>query len=95
MEHTYTENDYKVLKAIIERNNERKGLCKGDGTTITELIEKTGLSEKKIRLTLKRFNESAFVTKGVKKGRAETYILTILGVKELNSLRTNIFEGDK
>lgn len=36
----FTENDYKVLKAIIDRNNGKKGLCKGNGTTIKELIEK-------------------------------------------------------
>jgi hypothetical protein len=87
----FTENDYKILKAIIDRNNEKKGLCKGSGTTIKEILEKTKLSDKKIRLTLKKFEEEGFVDKGLRIIKADTYILTPKGFEELNSLRINIF----
>lgn len=88
---TFTKKDYEILKAIIDRNNERKGLCKGDGTTIKEIIEKTELSDKKIRQTLKKFEQKGFISKGLKIVKADTYILTQEGFRELNSLRINIF----
>lgn len=87
----FTENDYKILKAIIDRNDKRKGLCKGNGTTIKEIIEKTKLSDKKIRITLKKFEKEEFITYGLKIVKADTYILTEKGFSELNSLRINIF----
>lgn len=87
----YTENDYKILKAIIDRNNEKKGLCKGSGTSIKEIVDKTELSDKKIRQTLKKFEEDGFITKGLRIVRADTFILTEQGFEELNSLRKTIF----
>lgn len=87
----FTENDYKILKAIIDRNDKKKGLCKGNGTTIKELIDKTKLSDKKIRITLKNFEKEGFITHGLKLIKADTYLLTEKGFQELNSLRMNIF----
>jgi len=87
----FTTKDYEILKAIINRNDEKKGLCKANGTTIKEIIEKTQLSDKKVRLTLKRFEEEGFITKGVKNAKADTFILTEEGFIELKSLRINIF----
>lgn len=91
MSPTFTENDYRILKAIIDRNNEKKGLCKSNGTTIKELIDKTKLSDKKVRLTIKKFLECGFITEGASIVKAKTYILTEKGFEELNSLRVNIF----
>jgi DNA-binding MarR family transcriptional regulator len=87
----FTENDYKILKAIIDRNDKRKGLCKGNGTTIKEIIEKTKLSDKKVRITLKKFQKEGFITYGLRIIKADTFLLTEKGFEELNSLRTNIF----
>lgn len=87
----FTENDYKVLKAIIDRNNGKKGLCKGNGTTIKELIEKTKLSDKKVRDAIKKFLEEGLITEATLIVRAKSYMLTTKGFEELNSLRTNIF----
>ncbi|WP_125154471.1 hypothetical protein [Clostridium rectalis] len=87
----FTENDYRILKAIIDRNDNKKGLCKGNGTTIKEIIEKTCLSDKKVRQTLKRFETLEFVSKGLKIVKADTFLLTEKGFEELNSLRENIF----
>lgn len=87
----FTENEIKILKSIIDRNNSKKGLCKSNGTTIKELIEKTKLSDKKIRLTLKKFEQEEFIDKGLRIVKADTYILTPKGFEELNSLRKNIF----
>lgn len=88
---TFTENDYKILKSIIDRNNEKKGLCKGSGTTIKELVDKTNLSDKKVRIAIKKFLEVGFISEGAAIVKAKTYILTPEGFEELNSLRVNIF----
>lgn len=91
MEYDFTENDYKILKSIIDRNDEKKGLCKAKGTSIKEIVEKTGLSDKKVRDTLKKFIEVEFVAFATTIVKTRTYMLTPLGFEELNSLRVNIF----
>lgn len=87
----FTENDYKILKAIISRNDEKKGLCKSNGTSIQELVEKTQLSDKKVRLTIKKFLDVGFIEEATAIVRKKTYILTQRGFEELNNLRKNIF----
>lgn len=89
---TFTENDYRILKAIIDRNNDKKGLCKGSGTSIKELIIKTELSDKKIRQTIKKFIDGGLISEGASIIKTRTYILTKEGFEELNSLRLNILE---
>jgi hypothetical protein len=91
MNTVFTENDYRILKAIIDRNNEKKGLCKANGTTIKELVAKTQLSDKKVRLAIKSFLDCGYITEGASIVKAKTFILTPLGFEELNSLRKNIF----
>jgi DNA-binding MarR family transcriptional regulator len=87
----FTDNDYRILKSIIDRHDDKKGLCKGSGTTIGEIIEKTQLSDAKVRRTVKRFIKSEFVTEGAGMLNAKTYILTPKGFQELVNLRKNIF----
>jgi predicted transcriptional regulator len=87
----FTQNDYKILRAIVDRGDKKKGLCKTEGTTIKELIEKTELSDKKVRNTLAQFLEVGYISFGASIGKARTYMLTKEGFLELNSLRKNIF----
>jgi predicted transcriptional regulator len=87
----FTDNDYKILREILDRNDDKKGLCKGYGTSIKEIVTKTGLSENKVRQTLKNFIEEDFIEEGTTLVRAKTFILTVKGFEELKSLRTNIF----
>lgn len=87
----FTKNDYKILKAIVDRGDNKKGLCKTSGTTIKELVEKTELSDKKVRNTLKQLLEVGYISEGVSIGKARTYMLTKEGFLELKSLRINIF----
>lgn len=91
MEYNFTENDYRILKSIIDRSSKKKGLSKSEGTSIKELIAKTGLSDKKIRETIKKFIEVGYITHATSIIREKTYMLTPLGFKELNDLRKNIF----
>lgn len=87
----FTQNDYEILKAIVDRGDKKKGLCKTNGTTIKEIIDKTELSDKKIRNTLKQFLDIGFISEGASIGKARTYMLTKEGFIELKSLRINIF----
>ena len=87
----FTTKDYQILKAIIDRNDRKKGLSIGNGTTIKEIINKTNLSDKKIRETRDKFIKEGFIAEGLKNGKEKTYILTEQGFKELNKIRKNIF----
>lgn len=87
----FTNNDYDILKAIINKNDRTKGLSKVNGTTVKEITEKTTLCDKKIRQTLKKFEEVGFICKAIKQGRAESFMLTEEGFLELKNLNKNIF----
>lgn len=90
MHTNFTENDYKIMKAILDKNDKQKGRCKSKGTTVQEIEIKTNLSSKKIRDTLKKFVGCGFATEGIRIVRTKTYLLTPEGVAELNSLRKDI-----
>lgn len=87
----FTENDFKILKAILDRGDNKKGLSIVTGTTVEEIVVKTNLSSKKIRDTLNKFKEIGYVDEGIKKVRTKTYIMTKEGLLFLKSIRMNIF----
>lgn len=82
----YTKNDYKILKNIMDRKDETKGLSKNKATTVKEVCDKTGLSYNKVRLTLKNFLEDGFVGYGVALSKTKTFYVTEEGLIELKSL---------
>lgn len=86
----FTSKDYEILKAIINRDNRAKGMSKMNGTTIKEIVEKTSLCDKKVRQTIKKFEEIGFICKAIKQGRADSFMLTEEGFVELTSLKQNI-----
>lgn len=87
----FTENDFRILKSILDRGDKKKGLTIVSGTTIEEIVNKTRLSDKKVRDTINKFKEVGYVTEGIKKVRTKTYILTKEGFIFLNNIRKNIF----
>lgn len=87
----FTNNDYDILKSIINKDDRTKGLSKVNGTTVKEITEKTSLCDKKVRQSLKKFEEVGFICKAIKKGRAESFMLTEEGFIELKNLNKNIF----
>lgn len=96
MDTVFTENDYKILKSIMSRGDSLKGLCKAKGTTIKEIVDRVKLSDRKVRVTLKRFEEVGYIARAMKIGRADAFMLTEAGMSELKSLKINLFgEGDK
>ncbi len=83
-----TDNDCRIFKSFrcIDTNSETKGLCKGDGVTVAEIVKQTGLSERKVRETLKLAIQNGLVAYGIMKVRTKTYYLTLKGVKEITSM---------
>lgn len=93
MQINFTENDYKIMKAILDKDDKNKGRCRNKGTTVAEIEVKTKLSSKKIRDTLKIFIECGYVCEGIRQVRTRTYMVTQEGFKELNSIRKDIIKG--
>lgn len=89
-----TENDYKVLGKILNRDNDR-GLSKTSGVTRNELKEWTGLSYTKVGDALKVLMEYEFVVMGIAKGREKTYYLTPNGLTELKEITQKIINVKK
>ena len=78
-----TMNDYKILQAIISREDKTKGITKINGTTINEIVEKTGLSIRKVRDTKEKLIKLGFIKEGVKIVNQKTFLITKLGLEEL------------
>ena len=89
-----TENEFKILKSILDRDDKKKGLIVINGTSVDEIACKTGLSSKKIRDTLNKFKKMGYVNEGFKRVRLKTYILTKEGVLFLNNIRKNTLGGE-
>lgn len=88
MIHSYTVNDYKILMAIIDKDDKKIGRCAVYGTTKSDIQGKVKLSLKKVTDTLNKFIEDGLVEPGAKKGKANTYIVTESGLKELIKVKT-------
>jgi len=82
-------NDYRILESIID-NEKNRGLSRGRGSTIVQIIEKTGFSVVKIRSTIKVLLEMGLILDGVKKVKANAYYLTKEGLQELVDLKKNV-----
>lgn len=78
-----TMNDYKILQAIISREDKTKGITKINGTTINEIVEKTGLSVRKVRDTKEKLIKLGFIKEGIKIVNQKTFLITKLGLEEL------------
>ena len=78
-----TMNDYKILQAIISRDDKTKGITKINGTTINEIVEKTGLSVRKVRETKEKLIKLGFIKEGIKIVNQKTFLITKLGLEEL------------
>jgi len=82
-------NDYKILECIVDKEKNR-GLAIGRGSTLKQVIDKTGFSEVKIRNTIKVLLKEGLIIEGVKKVRAKSYCINKEGIEKLKELKTNI-----
>lgn len=82
-------NDYKILSSIVDKAKNR-GLAIGRGSTLKQIIEKTNLSDVKVRNTLKILLEEGLIIQGVKKIRSKTYCISEKGIQTLKELTKNI-----
>lgn len=82
-------NDYKILTCIVDKEKNR-GLAIGRGSTLKQIVEKTGFSEVKVRNTIKILLEEELIVEGIKRVRAKTYCISQKGINKLKELQTNI-----
>lgn len=82
-------NDYKILESIVDKEKNR-GLSRGRGSTLQQLVEKTGFSDVKVRNTIKVLLEMGLIEEGVKKVRARTFYISEKGIEELKDLRKTV-----
>lgn len=87
--HNLNSNDYKILACVVDKEKNR-GLSIGRGSTLKQIVEKTGFSEVKVRNTIKVLLEEGLIIEGVKKVKAKTYCMSENGVIKLKELKTNI-----
>lgn len=90
----YTLNDIKVLKNIMDREDETKGLSKSTGSTVKEIVAKTKLSDKKVRLAIKKFLDYEMIAYGISDGRTKTYYILPKGLEEIFSLKEMVVKED-
>lgn len=83
----FTQNDYKILEAIIDKSDEDKGIIKTKGTTKREILDKTQLSLSKVTVTLGILESHRFIENGLKVKNAKSYILTEKGMEELLKMK--------
>lgn len=87
----YTDRDYKILLAIMNKEDKTKGVLKRNGSLVTDICNQLALNDKqtcdkKVRQTLKKFIEDGLVEFGIKKGNAYTYIVTNKGIQEIKDV---------
>ena len=83
----FTQNDYKILEAIIDKSDESKGIIKTKGTIKKEVLDKTQLSLSKVTITLGILESHGFIENGLKVKNAKSYILTEKGMEELLKMK--------
>ncbi|MEG1309832.1 MAG: hypothetical protein RSD06_03040 [Bacilli bacterium] len=90
----YTLNDIKILKNIMDKEDESKGLSKVTGTTVKEIVSKTKLSDKKVRISIKHFLDEGLIAYGIADGRTKTYYILPKGLEEIFSLKEMVIKED-
>lgn len=83
----FTQNDYKILQAILDKGNNQKGMIMTNGTTKQEIITKTGLSITKVTNTLLSFEASGYIKPALKVKNAKSYIVTQKGSQEIINMK--------
>lgn len=77
-----TKNDYRILHEFMksEATNEMKS------RTIKYIKKKTGLSDSKVRKTIKKFRKIGYINQGAWLGNSKTYFITESGINKINEL---------
>jgi DNA-binding transcriptional regulator PaaX len=82
-------NDYRILACVVDKEKNR-GLAIGRGSTLKQIVEKTGLSIVKVRNTIMILLEEGLILEGIKKAQAKSYCMSENGAIKLKELQTNI-----
>ncbi|HID0768178.1 TPA: hypothetical protein ACXDAZ_002708 [Clostridium botulinum] len=87
--HNLNSNDYRILACVVDKDKNR-GLSLGRGSTLKQIVDKTGFSIVKVRNTIKILLQEGYIIEGVKKERAKSYCITKDGAEKLKELKTKI-----
>lgn len=84
----FTENDLRILKHILDRNNPDgdSGLSPATATSVKEIVSRTGLSDRKVRNTINQLLEEEYIAYGVSQGRTKRYYVLTKGLKTMRDL---------
>jgi len=82
-------NDYRILACVVDKEKNR-GLAIGRGSTLKQIVEKTGFSIVKVRNTVMILLEEGLILEAVKKAQAKSYCMSEKGVNKLKELQVNI-----
>lgn len=88
----FTQNDYFILKSILDKDDDKKGIIMTNGTTKQEIVNKTELSLTKVNNTLNSFEAIGYIKSALKVKNAKSYIVTDLGQKELLKMKGKMID---
>lgn len=81
--------DYLILRCIPSKNSDTKGVKKGNGTTVDEIIHrmeeecKQKVSKAKVYRTLSMFKSEGIIEEGLSYGVCKSYVITEKGFSTL------------
>ena len=80
-------SDFDILMAILDKNDDKKGVFKGYATTTTEIMKKTNYGKTKVYSALKTLKALGLIEYGLKIENSKGYIVTEKGLQEIKLLR--------
>ena len=87
----YNLNEIKVLTAILKYAR-KHGLSKLNAPDVEDLLVEVTISKIYMKKIVKKLKENELIEEGIKKGKNKTYIITTLGMKTLQEIKTNIID---
>lgn len=80
-------SDFDILMAILDKNDDKKGVYKGYATTTNEIMKKTNYGKTKIYSAIKTLKSMGLIDYGLKIKNQKGYIITEKGLEEIKLLK--------
>lgn len=90
-----TQNEFAVLKSILDRKDQEVGMILTKGTTTKDMIAKTGLSKTKIYSTISKLSNLGYIEMALKVKNANSYRLTDDGIRLICEISGKIKKGEE
>ena len=89
-----TRGDIEIFRAIVDSKT-GGGTSKIKAVTIDELVEKSGFSKPKVRMTIKKLLHLEWVDEGVKLVNKKSYYVTAYGFNEFANMNKSVLGESK